>query len=111
MKLRLRRTSQARGDIVRLYRYIGADNPDAAERVLEAIERSLRAIAATPGMGRQWESNDPRFEALRVYPVNPYRNYLIFYRVVGRDVHIFRIVHGSQELGRIVDEIDLETDE
>lgn len=111
MKLRLRRTRQARGDIVRLYRYVGADNPDAAERLFEAIERSLHALAATPGMGRQWGSNDPRLERLRVYPVNPYRDYLIFYRVVGREVHIFRVVHGSQDLERIVDELDPDTDE
>ena len=111
MKYRLRRSPAARSDVLEIFLHIGADNPDAAERVVTAIEKSEGSLAANPGIGRRWEPSDPRMEGLRVYPVNPYRNYLILYRVVGREVHIYRVVHGSRELERIVDDLEVDTDE
>jgi toxin ParE1/3/4 len=111
MKYRLRRAPAARSDVLEVFLHIGADNPDAAERVFTAIEQSERALAANPGIGRRWEPSDPRMEGLRVYPVSPYRNYLILYRVVSREVHIYRVVHGSRAPQKIVDDIDLTTDD
>ena len=48
---------------------------------------------------------------MRVTIVLPYRNFLIFFRENGSVVEVFRVVHGAQELERIVDEIQIDFDE
>jgi len=108
MRKRIRRTKQLRQDIIAIYSYIHARSPDAAERVFDAIERSIKALLRMPGVGRRWYSPDPRLERLRVTVVLPYRNYLIFFRPVPDGVEAYRVVHGARELDQIVDEIDVE---
>jgi toxin ParE1/3/4 len=76
--------------------------------VLEAIEKSIKSLLDMPGIGRRWDSPDPRLEGMRVALVWPFRNYMIFYRPVLTDVEVFRIVHGARELERIVDAIEIE---
>ena len=104
----IRRTKQVRQDIIDIYIYIGQRNPDAAERVVDAIERCIRGLARFSGIGRLWSPADPRLSGMRVVPVLPYRNYLIFFRPVEDRVEIYRVVHGARQLERIVEEIQLE---
>ena len=108
MNRALRRTKQVREDIIGIYTCIGQRNPDAAERVFDAIERCISGLASFPGIGRVWNSSDPRLPDMRVVPVTPYRNYLVFFRAIEKRVEIYRVVHGARELERIVEEIDLD---
>lgn len=104
----IRRTAQLREDIMDVYRYIHERSPQSADRVLDAIERSLRSLLDTPGAGRLWNSPDSRLIGMRVTTVRSYRNYLIFFRAVAGGIEVFRIVHGARELQALVDEIQLE---
>ena len=108
MKRDLQRTKQVRRDIIAIYGYIYERNPSAAENVFDAIERCIRSLSDMPGIGRMWNSTDPRLTGMRVVPVSPYRNYLIFFRPLERAVEILRVVHGARELERIVEEIELD---
>jgi plasmid stabilization system protein ParE len=45
---------------------------------------------------------------MRIAIVTPYRNYLIFYRPSAHGVEVYRLIHGARELGRIMDDIDIE---
>jgi len=108
MRKQIRRTKQLRRDIIDIYRYIYERNPRAAENVLDAIERSIKSLLDTPGIGRIWDSPDPRLQAMRIAIVTPYRNYLIFYRPSAHGVEVYRLIHGARELGRIMDDIDIE---
>jgi toxin ParE1/3/4 len=105
MSRQIRRTVQVRQDIIEIYRFIHERSPQSAERVFDAIERNIKALLDMPGIGRRWDSPDPRLEGMRVAPVTPYRNFLIFYRSVSTGIEVFRIIHGARELERIVDEI------
>lgn len=111
MKRIIRRTSQVRGDIISIYRYIHERSPQAAEHVLDAIERSIRSLVDTPGIGHYWNSPDPQLHGIKVTTVHPYRQYLIFFRASEQGIEVFRIVHGARELSRIVDEMELDADE
>jgi toxin ParE1/3/4 len=111
MKRQIRRTIQVRRDIIDIYGYIYERSPQAAESVFDAIEQSIVALADMPGVGRRWNSPDPRLEGMRITPVTRYRNYIIFFRLGDDAVEIYRIVHGARELARIVDEIDLDFEE
>lgn len=108
MKRRVRRTRQVREDLIAIYVYIHEQSSQSAEKVLTALERSISSLLDTPKIGRPWDSPDPRLERMRVAVSTPYRNYLIFFRPVPNGIEVFRVIHGAQELDRIVDEIDID---
>jgi toxin ParE1/3/4 len=99
---KIRRTKQARRDLIAIYNYIYPQNPSAADRVFDAIETTIRGLSWFPGTGTAWESDEPELQGLRYTPVSGYRNYLVFFRVAGRFVEIFRIVHGAQDLRKLI---------
>src|SRR5688500_7503891 len=102
---RIRRTKQVADDIIEIYRFIHARSPESAERVFNAIESSIKALLHIPGAGRLWNSSDPRLEGMRVTPLTPYRNYLIFFRRIPNGIEVFRVIQGMQQMERIVEEI------
>jgi len=110
MKCFIRRSKQVRSDIIAIYEYIYERNPEAAERVLDAIEKSIRSLIDTPGIGHYWNSTDPRLQGIKVTSVRPFRQYLIFFRESENAIEVFRVVHGARELSRMVDEMELETE-
>jgi len=110
MKGQIRRTKQVWRDIIGIYSYIQERSPQSADKVFDAIERSIQSLLDAPGMGRLWNSRDRRLEGMRVTPVRPYRNYLIFFKAVPNGIEVYRVVHGARELGRIASDIDLEFD-
>jgi toxin ParE1/3/4 len=111
MKRTIRRAKRVRQDIIDIYRHIHQQNPAAAEKVLDAIERSINSLIDMPGVGHYWNSPDPRLQAMRVVCVRPYRNYLIFFRVAPNHIEVFRVVHGMRELQPLIDEIELDFEE
>jgi toxin ParE1/3/4 len=111
MAKQIRRTRQLRQDLIDIYRYIHERNPAAAEKVFDAIERNIKSLLDTPGVGRRWDSSDPRLEGMRVAVVTPYRNFLIFFRPSAKGVEVYRLIHGARELEQIVDEIEIESEE
>ena len=109
---RLRRTKQVREDLVEIYGFLHERSPRAAERVFDAIESSIRALAlGATTLGRRWESRDPRLDGIRVLVVTRYPTYLVFFRLAGDVVEIYRVLHGARELQRLIDEIELDFDD
>src|SRR5689334_1301356 len=108
MKRQIRRTRQVRDDLIAIYLHIHQRSPSAAEKVLTVLQRNINSLLDTPGIGRPWESPDPRLEGMRVCVVSPYRNYLIFFRPTSTGIDVFRVIHGARELDRIIDEIDID---
>ena len=111
MSRHVRRSTQVRQDVIDIYRYLHRRSPQAADRVFDAIQQSIQSLLETPGIGRRWNSSDPRLEGMRVVPVRRYRNYLIFFRAVPTGIDVFRVVQGTQELERIVDDIEIDFEE
>ena len=107
----IRRTKQLREDIIDIYAYIHQRSPLAAEKVFKAIHKSITALGTTPGVGRYWNSPDPRLDGLKVTTVRPHRNYLIFFRASATAVEVLRVVHGARDLQPLVDEIELDFDD
>jgi toxin ParE1/3/4 len=61
-----------------------------------------------PGIGRAWESDEPRLADVRVYPVPRFRNFLIFYRPIENGIEVLTVVHGARDLGAALDAIGLD---
>jgi toxin ParE1/3/4 len=111
MSHQVRRRKQVAGDIIEIYRYLHARSPSAADKVLDAIERSIKSLVDTPRIGSYWNSPDVRLDGMRVTTVTPYRNYLIFFRPVKDGVEVYRVLHGARNLPALIDEIDLDEDD
>jgi toxin ParE1/3/4 len=71
-----RLTEQAEADLDDLWAYIAADNPDAADRMVDAVLESSRMHVRFPGMGQNRDELRP---GLRCFVVSPY---VVFYRPI-----------------------------
>ena len=89
---------EAREDLDQIHAYISEDNPEAADRVLEAAFSTFAGLAKMPGMGRPRAFRLPELSGLRSLRVQGFRNYLIFYRPQPDGVEIVRVLQGAQNL-------------
>ena len=106
MSALIRRRDKASADLVDIASYIGARNPSAAERFLDATERCFRRLAEMPEMGEAYEGRDPRLQGLRRVPISGFESYLIFYPPIEGGIEIVRIIHGARNLPSVLAEPD-----
>jgi len=95
--LPLFRSAQCENDLIRVWRHIATDNPTAATRWLEKIDRRIQSLSNHPFMGEhqsQFGENTRRIIE---------GNYLIFYDVLPDAVHVLRVFHGAQKLDDLFD--------
>ena len=71
MIARVTRTRQACQDLLDIWTWVAADNPVAADRLLDLIDEKLQVLAGNPRLGPARPDIDPE---LRLFPV---RRYLI----------------------------------
>lgn len=92
----IHRTAKAEEDLVEIWRYIAAENPEAADGLLEQIDRKCFLLAENPLLGR---ARPDIASELRYSPVG---NYLILYRVQSSGIEVVRVVHGAKRLDRLL---------
>ena len=90
---RYRLSRRAKKDLDEIWLYIARDSIESANRFLDLLTDKFPLLADSPRMGRLREELQPD---LRSFPV---KNYLIFYRPLGKTgVSIVRVVHGARDL-------------
>lgn len=89
-------TRQANEDLIEIHDYIAGENPAAALRLVNRIEKRCKDLRIHPMTGRRRDDLAPGLRSL------VQGRYVIFYRVVGRQVQIIRILHGARDIGRIL---------
>ena len=89
---RLVRSARAKEDLIELWSYIAADNPTAADHVLDTINENLRKLAGNPRLG---PARPDIAEGLRLFPI---RRYVILYRELPDGIEVVRVVHGMRRL-------------
>jgi len=92
----IRRTARAEDHLVDIWIYIAHDNPDAADRLLEEIDRKFVLLSENPRLGRARPDIAPEF---RHWPAG---NYLILYRLLPDGIEVVRVVHGARRLDRLL---------
>jgi toxin ParE1/3/4 len=85
-------TRQAQEDLIDIWLHIAADDPGAADRVLDRLEQAAMNLAENPRMGPARDDIRP---GLR-YLVSD--TYLILYQLAEDGVEIVRVVHGRRDL-------------
>jgi plasmid stabilization system protein ParE len=90
-------TPRAEQDVSDLWDYIAADNIEAADRVLAALEKTLHRLAENPGIGHLREDlADRRHRFLLVY------SYLIVYRFETQPLQVIRVLHAARDVQSIL---------
>ena len=85
------RTAEAEEDLIAIWVYVAADDPDAADRLLDRVDKACAQLAEFPDMGT---SHDEIRPGLRLFAV---RNYLILYRRIDSGIEIVRVIHGARQ--------------
>jgi toxin ParE1/3/4 len=91
-----RLTDQAEADLDDLWAYIAANNPVAADRLVDAVMEATRTHVRFPNMGQSRNDLQP---GLRSFVVSPY---VVFYRPLGDTIEVLRVLHGARDIGSII---------
>ena len=89
---RIVRTDSAKADVLEIAAYIAADNPSAAERWVDKLDKTLSLIAKYPFMGEAVEHLAP---GMRRHCLG---NYLIFYTPIRDGIELRRVIHGARKI-------------
>ncbi|WP_348642679.1 type II toxin-antitoxin system RelE/ParE family toxin [Neorhizobium sp. P12A] len=92
------RSNRADEDLIEIWTYIAAENPTAADRVLDAIEARWQQLAQHPYSGVARDDIMPGIRHLIA------GQYLTLYRLNDHSVEIVRVVHGRRKVDQ--DEIN-----
>jgi toxin ParE1/3/4 len=94
---------EARADLNDYYDYVVQINPDAALEMFDAARITFADLARMPNLGKRYTMPNSSQNDLRQWHIKGSRRYLIFYRVQEEAVEIIRILHGSQDIDRILE--------
>ena len=98
MKPRIVVRPRADFDLDEQAQYIARDSVVAARQFYEAAARAFELLAGMPGMGSTWESGNPIFADLRVWPVGGFEKHLIFYRAIADGIEVMRVLHSARDI-------------
>jgi toxin ParE1/3/4 len=95
-----RLTARALRDIDRIWLYIARDSVAAADRVENAILDACKTLGQNPSLGHSLVAVTTK--PIWFWTLSEYPNYIVTYRRSERGVQILRVVHGRQNLRRIL---------
>ncbi|MCZ6696331.1 MAG: type II toxin-antitoxin system RelE/ParE family toxin [Acidobacteria bacterium] len=84
---------RAQDDLVEIHRYILRDRPGAADRFVDKLLDAIESLELNPARGTV-----PRDQRLRDlgYRVLIHGEHLVFYKVLPRQVRVYRVLHGRR---------------
>ena len=91
---------EALQDLQGIWDFIAADNPNAANRVVDELFQAFQQLAERPGQGhtrRDLTQRDVRF-----WPV---RSYLVVYREHMEPLEVVGILHGARDIPSIIGDV------
>ena len=92
MARRIDRRPEARRDLLEIWHYIAADNPAAADRVLDGIEASLIHLAECPELGRARPEIQSNLRSIVA------GNYLVFYMPRTEAIEVIRVIRAERDI-------------
>ena len=101
---RIRKRDAAKRDLVRQWVWY-AENAsiEVADRFLEAADSTLATLARQPESGIRTFMTRPGLRGMRRFPVGDgFEQILLFYFPLPDGVDLVRVVHGSQNLERLL---------
>jgi toxin ParE1/3/4 len=94
-------TPQAEIDLIDIWQFIADDSIERADSFLDSIDNTVKNLVRMPNMGR---SREEIARNLRSFPVG---NYVVFYRIIEEGIEVLRVLHGSRDIKRFFEEIEM----
>lgn len=107
-------SQEAENDVVENAHYISQSNPNVGAEVFDRVWETCELIASLPTMGtplislfdttelgqeiQELLNAKPLLNEMRRFPVKKFEKLIIFYSVIGNDLHIERILHGRRNI-------------
>lgn len=93
-------TPAAGNDLINIWLYIARDNPEADDRVYQAVEDTFKSLAAMPHIGTLYRSKRAQLKGVRFFSVSKFQSYVIYYREHPKGVEIIRVLHAHMHKQR-----------
>lgn len=90
-------------DLDNIFDFILLENPFAAEKMLTKINTSLRNLECFPKSGVRLTEKTLKIYNFRSVIIEPY---IAFYRFIDDKVYIYRILHGTRDYIKILQQHD-----
>jgi toxin ParE1/3/4 len=91
-------------ELTAIVEYIAEDDPDAADRFIEAAYETFSRLAELPGMGRARRFRASRLANLRSFRISGFDDYLIFYSSTTDGIEVYHVLHGARDLERLFED-------
>ena len=106
MSVVLHRSNYFNEDFDLQYRwYLREAGEELAERYFAAVLSTVRLLAQNPGIGRERKFRHEALKSLRSFRVQrPFHRHVIFYRATETELSVERVMHGSRDLPRRLQE-------
>ncbi len=88
--MKVRYTRQALLDLGEIYGTIAAENAEAANRVVNEIEREIQRLIAFPRLGRPGRVDETRELVISRFP------YVVAYRDHADEIQILSVIHSAR---------------
>jgi addiction module RelE/StbE family toxin len=86
-------TERAQADLLEAWLFIAEDNPAAADKVLDTLEKEAKLLLVQPLMGR---ARPELGSAVRSWPsATPY---VVFYEVDESELTVLRVLHHARDV-------------
>ena len=90
---KVRFTKSAQTDLLEAWLFIAEGNLNAADQVLESVEREADLLATQPLMGR---ARPELADGMRSWPTST--TYILFYLVDDNSVTVIRVLHHARDI-------------
>jgi toxin ParE1/3/4 len=104
MSRRVIRSELALSDLAELAEYIRQQSPGSALRFLDEAESTLHQLAAMPGIGERFVTENPVFQDLRCCNISKFRNYIIYYKPLADGIVVYRVLHAARDRAAVFGE-------
>lgn len=101
-KFSIRLLSIAEQDLLDIVEYVAAENLSAAHHIAERLEQGLQQLQQYPLLGKV--PADPKLARMG-YRVLIADDYLVFYKVRGKTVLVYRIIHGARDILPLLEDL------
>ena len=79
---KVKRTPQAKRDLLEHVLYLAEINPDLADRFIDASEMAFEKLAQMPLKGKSQSFKSPKLKGVRRWFIPGFDKYLVFYRPI-----------------------------